>query len=120
MVQTLHCTGPEVNNPTVDEGIPPCPVACLVTPCLFNIFDDPLEYNNLAASQPALLQSMHTQFEQLVAEYSAPNDPNDPPLSALQWQFGYHVDGRGTASPGCQMVNKTGWWRPWVNATTLS
>ena len=45
---------------------------------------------------------------------SAPNGPSDPSLDALVWQYGYHMDVRGAVSPGCQMVNQTGWWRPWV------
>jgi hypothetical protein len=68
-VQTLFCTGPEVKNPTVaeDASIPACPTACNTTPCLYNIFSDPYEYDDLAASDPALLAEMHAQFLQLVA-----------------------------------------------------
>ena len=119
--QTEKCTGPEVPNPTdLDGSIPACPQACTNTPCLFNIFDDPYEYNNLADTEPGLLKEMHAQFLQLVSEYSAPNDPNDPTLEDLIWKYGYHMDKREGSSPGCTMVAQTGWWRPWVNATSLS
>ena len=90
-----------------------------MVPCLFNIFDDPYEYNDLADTEPQLLQEMLEQFQQLVLEYSAPNDPNDPTEDDLIWKYGYHLDKREGASPGCEMVAKTGWWRPWVNATSL-
>ena len=103
-------------DPVLGVDMPNCPLACSFTPCLFNIFQDPYEYNDLASSSPQLLAEMKAQFEQLVQEYSAPNSDRDPQPHELIWKYGYHMDAREGDSPGCTMVEETGWWRPWVNA----
>lgn len=115
--KTENCTGPELAGPSL-HFIPPivptsCPVACNNTPCLFNVFDDPTEHHDLSSSHPLLLDEMYLQWRYLVKKLSAPNG-NDPDLSDIIWQHGYHMHALGSDASGCKVVNETGWWQPWV------
>ena len=114
--KTLSCFGPETpDNVTTSSLDLECPVACSVTPCLFNILSDPSEYHDLATDEPALLAQMMQRYLQLVQELSAPNSDDPQEGAGVVWKDGYHVDVRGIVSPGCLHVYETGWWQPWVD-----
>mmetsp|Transcript_43826 Transcript_43826/g.103630 ORF Transcript_43826/g.103630 Transcript_43826/m.103630 type:complete len:536 (+) Transcript_43826:74-1681(+) len=46
---------------------------CGKTGCLFNVFDDPHEKNNLASAQPALLETMRSRLHHLNKGFYNPN-----------------------------------------------
>ncbi|GBP07455.1 Arylsulfatase I [Eumeta japonica] len=67
-------------------------VACrpLQAPCLFNIELDPCELNNLAETQPAVLQRLLSLLQQYNASAAPPNNqPLDPKGDPARWDHVY-------------------------------
>eukprot|EP01006_Ploeotia_vitrea_P023287 TRINITY_DN55727_c0_g1_i1.p1 TRINITY_DN55727_c0_g1~~TRINITY_DN55727_c0_g1_i1.p1 ORF type:complete len:547 (-),score=22.30 TRINITY_DN55727_c0_g1_i1:33-1673(-) len=96
-------TGPDWPNVTshLQPGAPQHTVHCGRTPatgCLYNIFDDPLEENNLAPHMPTLWHTMYARV--------------------LELQKGVFSPNRGKVDPAAchAALNKYGgFWGPWVD-----
>jgi hypothetical protein len=58
--------------------------------CLFNVFDDPTEHNNLAAAQPAIVSKMAARLQQLQATVFSPDRGQPSPLACNASADLYH------------------------------
>jgi len=72
---------------------------CVESPCLYNIEEDPSEANDLAPSNPDIVEALLARLRQLSIPEAAPQPPDaltpDPPDAA------------------CAVVVATGAWLPW-------
>ena len=71
-----------------------------VTGCMYDIYEDPNEYINIASQQPALFAQMHTRMNQYQADVLNPYRGEIDPAAcdAAMDVYGGH-------------------WGPWLNAT---
>jgi len=70
--------------------------------CLFNIFDDPTEENDLALSQPAVAQQLYDRLVEVQATLFDPNRGVDDRENSCQ-----------------QVVKNRGFWGPWLNLSAV-
>lgn len=92
---------PEMTQPDFDVGLKfTYPPPCSVTPCLFDVKEDPLEQHDRAMSEPAKLTELLQRYHELQESEVTMEDAQ----LCLTGDF----------PDGCLANLKTGIWAPWV------